>query len=672
MVVEVNMADFHFIRPYALLAIFILLLALYLLKKFRVSQSGWQQLLPVHLSKVLMDGDENNRQISLLRSLTLPFIIGLLAIVALAGPTWQKLPQPVYQLKQGSVLIMDMSYSMYATDLSPNRLIRARYKAIDLLDNLNEGDIGLVAYAGDAFTISPLTQDSNNIKLLLPSLTPDIMPEYGSNPLAALELAHTMLTNAGHAKGDIYWFTDGIDFEDIQDITDWSRKHPHRLNILGIGTKNGAPIKLTNGELMKDYSGAIIVPKLTEGRLLGSAQRGRGAYRTINNDSTDILALLEKANEARTLQNDESKKTDDFNIGDQWQESGPYLLLVILPLLLNYFRRGNLLISLWLVMPLAFIVLPAKQVYASEANQTQPTVAVEPTSQISANEEHIKEHTEEESFQHSVKKHWNNLWKTNDQQAQEKFDQKDFSQAAQQFDNNLWQGSAHYRAGEFEQALESFQKSDSAQALYNQGNSLAKLQKLDEAIKAYDQALKKDPQHEDALTNKNLLEQLKQQQEQQQKDQQGDDQQQDNKDAEQSESEQEKSDQQGEQQEQQEQQSDDAQDQQGESSQEQQKDEQQEKEAQENQQQSEQEKQEQQRKEQEAAQAAENEQGEKNEQDAQAQLITEKLAQEKEQKHQQLLNKVTDDPYLLLRNKMQLESRKRNQNRSSAGVKKKW
>jgi Ca-activated chloride channel family protein len=138
---------------------------------------------------------------------------------------------------------------MYATDIAPNRLTRSRYKAIDLLEQLNEGGIGLIAYAGDAFTISPLTDDINNIKLLLPSLSPELMPELGSNPLAALTLAHDMLVNAGHSKGDIYWFTDGIDNYDIQDITDWSRSNNHRLNILGIGTSAGAPIKLNNGEL---------------------------------------------------------------------------------------------------------------------------------------------------------------------------------------------------------------------------------------------------------------------------------------------------------------------------------------------------------------------------------------------------------------------------------------
>lgn len=150
------MSDFHFLRPWWLLAILALIFSLHLLKKYRLSQSGWQQLLPKHLAKVLVDGQQQQKSLSL----SLPFIIGLLAITALAGPTWKKLPQPVYQIARGSVLIMDMSYSMYSTDISPNRLTRARFKAVDLLEQLNEGEIGLIAYAGDAFTISPLDRKS--------------------------------------------------------------------------------------------------------------------------------------------------------------------------------------------------------------------------------------------------------------------------------------------------------------------------------------------------------------------------------------------------------------------------------------------------------------------------------------------------------------------------------
>ncbi|MGB1261998.1 MAG: VWA domain-containing protein [Cognaticolwellia sp.] len=631
------MADFHFIRPLWLSALIVLLLMLWLLKKLRVKQSGWQQLLPAHLAKVLVQGNAKASS----NSLVLPFFIGLLAILAMAGPSWQKLPQPVYQVAQGSVLIMDMSYSMYSTDVAPNRLTRARYKAIDLLDSINDGEIGLIAYAGDAFSISPLTDDSNNIKLLLPSLSPELMPELGSNPLAALVLADEMLVNAGHNNGDIYWFTDGIDNIDIQDITQWSREHPYRLNILGVGTKTGAPIKLSNGELMKDNKGAIIVPKLTEQALRGLANRGRGNYTTLSHNNKDIERLTVQPLLADT---DNTKASE--NTGDQWQEFGPYLLLLVLPMLLSYFRRGALMLTL----PFAFLLVPN--------NQAQADI-------------------------------WQDLWQTKDQQGQASFKSEQYQQAAEQFNNPLWQGSAHYKAGDYEQALSAFQQEDSADAHFNQGNALAKLQRFDDAIAAYEQALAQDPNLADAKANKAILEKLKQQQEQQEQQQQqqdGDDQQQDQQDqsqdqqdGKQSQQDQDSQNQDGEskdsdQGEQQQGQPQDQQDSKQEQSQDSESSEQSDaNKQQEQEQQAERDKQEQAEQQQaQNAEQAKNAEQDGEPQSAQAQKLAEQRAKETEQKHQQLLNKVTDDPYMLLRNKMQLEYQKRHQDRRNVGVKKKW
>jgi Ca-activated chloride channel family protein len=613
------MADFHFIRPLWLLAIIGLFLMLLMLKKLRVKQSGWQQLLPAHLTKVLVQGNAKAKSNSLL----LPFLIGLLSILAMAGPSWQKLPQPVYQVAQGSVLIMDMSYSMYATDVVPNRLTRARYKAIDLLDSIKDGEIGLIAYAGDAFNISPLTDDSNNIKLLLPSLSPELMPVLGSNPFAALALANEMLINAGHKDGDIYWFTDGIDNIDIQDITQWSRDYPYRLNILGIGTKTGAPIKLSNGELMKDDNGAIIVPKLTVQALQGLAQRGRGNYATLTQNNKDIERLTLKPLNT-DIDKDNTKASE--NTGDQWQEFGPYLLLLILPMVLSYFRRGALLATL----PFALMLIPNNQVQADI---------------------------------------WQDLWKTKDQQGQAHFNSEQYQQAAEQFKNPLWQGSAYYKAGDYQQALAAFKQENTAEALFNQGNALAKLEKIDDAIAAYEQALQRDPNLADAKANKALLEKLKQQQEQQEQesgdeeqknDQQGENQDGESQDSQNQDSDSKDSDQQKNQQNSENQDSGE----QDESSTQKDTEEGQE---QKNQQETDRDKQ--QKSEQQQAKSPEDS---SDAQSLAAKELAEQLAKETEQKHQQLLNKVTDDPYMLLRNKMQLEYQKRSQDRRNVGVKKKW
>lgn len=609
------MLDFHFIRPWWLTAIIALIYAIILLRKHRISRSGWHQLLPPHLAKVLVDGKSQSKPMSL----TLPFIIGLLAIVSLAGPTWKKLPQPVYQLARGSVLIMDMSYSMYATDLTPNRLTRARYKAIDLLEQLNEGEIGLIAYAGDAFTISPLTEDINNIELLLPSLSPELMPELGSNPFAAFVLADEMLSNAGHIEGDIYWFTDGIDNIDIQDLTEWSREHNYRLNILGIGTTAGAPIKLSNGQLMKDDDGAIVIPKLTESALNTVASRGSGQYVRINHSSDDIEQLI-----APPLSKEDEKKSENSQTGDQWQEFGPYLLLAVLPLMLGYFRRGSILV----IAPLAMFLFPSKPVYAD---------------------------------------FWSDLWKTKDQQGQQLYQNGEYAKAAEKFDNPIWQGSAHYQAGNFEEALAAFQQGTDAEALYNQGNALAKLQQLDQAIAAYEKAIEMQPDHQDAIANKALLEKLKEQQDQQQQNQ---DQQSQNNEQQDDQQKQENSDQEQQEQENENQESQDDQQQQSDQDSQQDKQSKQEKQNEQQQEQSEQEKQEQE--EQQAQESEQQEQSEQEKQERQAQMAKAQQDKETEQKHKQLLNKVTDDPYLLLRNKMQLEYQKRRQNRSSVGVKKKW
>ena len=651
------LTNFHFIRPFWFLAIIVLFLVLWQLKKHRFHQSPWQNFLPPHLSGVLIEG-ANNSSISTKRPLheriflIRPLFIGLLTIIALAGPAWQKLPQPVYQTERGSVLIMDMSYSMYATDIKPNRLTRARFKAVDLLNKINDGDVGLIAYAGDAFVISPLTQDVKNIELLLPSLSPDIMPELGANPYAALILAHDMLTNAGHLTGDIYWFTDDVDNEELNDIYDWSGKFGHRLNILGIGSPNGAPIKLPSGELLKDNHGAIVVPRLPIQKLQSVASRGQGNYQTIGNGDSDIDNLISTFD---VLNNNKSKQQSSQQAGDQWQEQGAWLLLLVLPLALSYFRRGGAILVLPLTcLPLLVLLsfpLISPVSYANESSGNNET-------------------TPAPSF---LQKTWQDLWQTQDQQAQQQYNQENYQDAAQQFDDSQWQGSAHYKAGNYQEALDSFTKgeqSDTANSLYNQGNALAKMQKYEQAIEAYEQALTKNPDLQDAKDN---IEKLKAQQKQEQdkndqsegdkskddkskgdsSENKGDKQQKQNKDSQQQS--------QGESEKKQDQQS--SEDPTNES---------QEKTKQQEQSQSDGDKKESENEsEQKQAKQAE-ESKEQNKEKTAAQLAAEQKAKETSQKHQQLLNKVTDDPYLLLRNKMQLEYQKRRQDGANQGVNKKW
>ncbi|WP_371186106.1 VWA domain-containing protein [Thalassotalea maritima] len=667
------MADFHFIRPVFLAGFIVLVWLLWQIRRLRVSASAWHQLIPKHLTQKLLNNSGENKPASLF---PIAFI-GSLFIIALAGPTWHKLPQPVFEVKRGSVLVMDMSFSMLATDIQPNRLTMARFKAIDLVEKIDEGDIGLIAYAGDAFTISPLTPDINNIKLLLPSLSPQIMPELGSNPYPALLLAEEMLSNAGHSQGDIYWFTDGITRDEVEDIQGFVNDSNHRINILAVGTEQGAPITLANGELMKDRRGNIVIPKLTTNSLSALSRNSGGIFTPITADDSDVkkLSALSKLDSERSLESQQQ------NQGDQWQEFGPYLLLIALPLALGYFRKGVLLTPLLTGLLVTSIWLPG----AAHASL------------------------------------WDDLWQTDDQQGHKQFLQQDFTKAAKQFNQPDWQGASYYRAGDYENAIKAFAQSDSEQAMYNSANAYAQLGQLQQALDGYKKVLQQNPQHADAKANKTLVEKLLEQQQLQQNNpsqstedqKQSDDQQ--SQDNQQSQSEQPRQDGQqandqqgaGEQQSQSSTQQNDQGASKDDQSQQQQgnagdssdpqdpssppaqpddkmgRDQQTNKptsndnannaDKAQNPQQHAGELNDTEQQQQAKAKQQKVEQTEAADQQSSVAVESDSSAEsEQQQRYEQMLRRVTDDPQLLLQNKMRLEYQKRRQNRSSIGVKEKW
>ena len=625
--------EFHFIRPHWLWAIIPLLIIVALIRYVHKQQSGWQSVLASHLYQHLI----TTAGIKKVRPPL--FLLGfcwVLAAIALAGPTWEKLPQPVYQLNTGKVVLIDMSLSMRATDVKPNRLTRARFKAIDLVNGITEGETGLVAYAGDAFTISPLSSDAQNLTTLIPSLTPEIMPIAGSDPALGLQAAIELLSNAGYQQGEIFWITDGISNQQMKEVSEIFNNSMFRLSVLAVGTEEGAPIQLINGELLKDSRGAIVVPKLTVNNLTSLSRNSGGRYAPMQADDSDINYLIEQTLiEQDTSENQEAKQE---KFGDKWQEMGPYLLLLILPFAAYSFRRG--------IITLVFIgvLLPA---YSPPARADW----------------------------------WQDMWKTPDQQAMQAYNQNEYEQAANTFDDNLWQGSSHYKNEDFQAALESFSQvkptdENYTDATYNLGNALAQLGEIDQAIDAYDKVLEQQPEHQEALANKALLERLKNQQEQEQQDPSGE------KSDEQSE-ENEDSQQDGEQQEQQDgQQSDEEQDQEGEQSQKPQQGDSSEQSASEpedseQQSQAEKEQQEKQAAEQQQADQAEAEK-QKSEQEQEAQAFQEGEAEltdeqkEQMQRMQNLLNRVPDDPAFLLKRKMQIESQRRKRERLPTNIQGNW
>ncbi|MDO6719498.1 VWA domain-containing protein [Psychrosphaera sp. 1_MG-2023] len=649
--------QFHFIRPQWLWSI-LLLVAVWLLRNQMNKQSHWRNVLPPHLAQVLLNSSESPKNSARRGKVLIGF--WLIAAIAMAGPTWQKIEKPVFQVKRASVILLDMSLSMRSTDIKPNRLSRARFKAIDLAEAIGDGEVALVAYAGDAFTISPLTPDARNLTALIPSLTPEIMPEPGSYPLLGLERSAELLVQAGYLTGDIFWFTDGIDDFDLQQIRTFAANTAYRINIIALGTSTGAPIKLADGSLLKDGTGSIVIPKLATAPLITIADMTNGLFVTTTANDRDIKTLASLTVTPKEDQNGDSDDPDKKLTGDDWHEFGPYLVLLILPFFASKFRRGS--------------VFSALLVFGLLANPNQVTAdTLNPTeSDVSGGLGQSNKIDSDATITLPPPRPWyDTLFKTADKHGQEAYNEENYLQATTDFKDPQWKGSAAYKAGDYETALSYFSQDESASGWYNRGNTLAQLQKIDEAIEAYDNTLKIQPNHQQAKENKALLEQMKQQQEQQE---QQSDQQQDG--------EQQQSDQQQQSDDQQQSEGDSQSESDSESEQGQQKNSQQsepsaepQEDSQSEQQQAEQSESEQEQQEAQAAEAQEKQQGEESEQEAaMTPLTAEQIAeQEQQQKIEQLLRKVSDDPATLLRNKMILENRKRQQsNRAPKGAKKSW
>ncbi|GIU53374.1 MULTISPECIES: VWA domain-containing protein [Shewanella] len=456
----------HFIRPEWLLALIPLITIAIFLWRNQQSNSAWQSYIAPHLANTLISETNQVKK----QPKWLLMLCWVIAVIAISGPAVNKQSLPVYSSEQGRVLVMDMSLSMYATDQKPNRLSQAKYRATDFLTNLSEGETGLIAFAGDAFTISPLTRDKSTLLNLLPTLTPDIMPVRGSDLSAAIELAQQLLTQGGHITGDIIVMTDGVNPQQYSDATKVLDGSRYRVSVMAFGTSQGAAIQLPDGQLLRDNRGEIVIDK-TDFKLLEQLVSPTGGLMIPATADGSSLSRLEN-----WLANDGDAKATELE-GESWQDLGPYIaMLLIIPVLLSF---RFTLVPVFTALTLGFLFQP---------------------SPVMANT-------------------WDDLWKTQDQQASETFAQaqtsEEFADAAEQFNQPLWQASAQYKAGDYENALAGFEQDSSANGLYNQANSLMQLNKLDEAISRYQQALKQQAEFPQAQKNLELAEQMKQQQEQQ-------------------------------------------------------------------------------------------------------------------------------------------------------------
>ena len=449
------MGEFHFLRPLWLVALPIGAVLFWRITRSGATVGRWRTFVDEALQPFVLTGAETvYRQHWWLFSGALA--AWTLATLALAGPTWERLPVPAFRSNEALVVALDLSRSMDAADLEPSRLARAKLKLLSLLERREAGQTGLVVFSAHAFTVTPLTADTRTIAALVSAVTSDIMPSRGSFPAVGISRAAQLMRQTGLPGGEILVMTDAEVSSAALELARELRAEGFTLHVLAVGTAQGGPIAQPGGGFLTDDVGQVVISQVDAAALQRLAEAGGGRFASLTADDRDLDYLLSEVPLGAAAVLDDS---GDFQT-DAWRDQGVWLVLALLPLVALGFRRG------WVVVWIIGIGLPGPQAHALT---------------------------------------WTDFWQRADRQGQEAFDAEDHARAAELFEDPQWRASAQYRSGEFAESAESLAGIDAPDAHYNRGNALAKSGDVGEAIRAYDAALELDPDHEDARYNRDLL-----------------------------------------------------------------------------------------------------------------------------------------------------------------------
>jgi len=303
--------NFHFLRPWMLLFLVIPIGLLFKHLSLSSRGSSWENVCDKNLLDFLLVADKTLKKISVKKYI----YTGLIAmILAAAGPAWKKVEIPTFEVENPTMIILSLAKDMQLTDVTPSRLERAKFMISDITENIPEGQFGLEVYSQEPYIITPLTEDVQIIKSLLPQIVPNIVPDNGDRLDRAIALALERFKAAGYAKGNIVIFASDVG---------------QRLDLALDKIKEAEQMNYTINIADTSYSGNEKLQML--------AEKGNGVYFKVKDGNMQII--LDKLRIE-----DKDKMTLSQNLRSNYLDYGYYLVFISLLCMLPFFRRGLLIL----------------------------------------------------------------------------------------------------------------------------------------------------------------------------------------------------------------------------------------------------------------------------------------------------------------------------------------
>ena len=323
--------SFHFLYPAWLLALVPLWALIAWLALRRARDGSWSQVIDSDLLPAMrLEGGRRG---------SAPWwifaAVWTLAALALAGPAWRREQGPAYRSPHDWIVLLDLSPSMSARDVTPDRVTRARYVIDDILSAAHDARVGLIVFGGDSHAVTPLTSDAETVRALLKPLAPGIMPVAGDLLTPALEEAGQLLKSVASRDAQIVVLTDG--FSDPSHALKSAaelRAQGATVDVIGIGTAGGAPAPIDNRSFAVDDQGRPALVKLPTDLLQRLAAAGGGEYVGLSGERQLIASLQQhRAGNLAT----ENIAGIELNT---WRNEGMWLLPPLLLLAALIARRG--------------------------------------------------------------------------------------------------------------------------------------------------------------------------------------------------------------------------------------------------------------------------------------------------------------------------------------------